>query len=87
MINCPRCQSDRIKKNGTNKAGTQQYLCKDCGRSFTGNSLGKPQDDRDRHISFQIPKVFIDTLKSGAAKRNITVSEYLQEILVEHFSE
>ncbi len=41
---CPEknCQSDRIVKNGSNKAGQPQYKCRVCGRSFTGNKIGRP---------------------------------------------
>jgi len=32
-IECPKCQSRKISKNGCPK-GTQQYLCNSCGRVF-----------------------------------------------------
>ncbi len=32
-IECPRCQSRQIAKNGC-PGGTQRYLCNSCGRAF-----------------------------------------------------
>ena len=31
---CPSCGSVKIKRNGTTAAGTQRWICKDCGKSF-----------------------------------------------------
>jgi transposase-like protein len=36
-IHCPDCQSAKIKKNGKKLYGTQNYLCKKCGRQFIGD--------------------------------------------------
>ncbi len=30
---CPNCDSTHVVKNGKNSAGSQQFLCKDCGKS------------------------------------------------------
>lgn len=30
---CPKCNSVNVVKNGKNSAGSQQFLCKDCGKS------------------------------------------------------
>jgi transposase-like protein len=30
----PRCQADRVVKNGVNSAGTQTFRCRGCGRRF-----------------------------------------------------
>jgi transposase-like protein len=34
---CPHCQSTKVKKNGKRHSGKQNYLCKHCGRQFTGD--------------------------------------------------
>jgi len=31
---CPQCKSEKIKRNG-NKKGSQRFLCKDCGRTYS----------------------------------------------------
>ena len=33
VFHCPKCDSSNIVKNGKNSAGSQQFLCKDCGKS------------------------------------------------------
>jgi transposase-like protein len=30
---CPNCDGVNVVKNGRNSAGSQQFLCKDCGKS------------------------------------------------------
>lgn len=40
MMQCPRCQSDKIVKNGWRK-DKQNYLCRNCSRQFL-----KTYDDR-----------------------------------------
>jgi transposase-like protein len=32
-FHCPKCDSANVVKNGKNSAGSQQFLCKDCGKS------------------------------------------------------
>jgi len=32
-LHCPKCNSIQVVKNGINRAGNQQFLCKDCGKS------------------------------------------------------
>ncbi len=33
-VNCPHCQSSKIVKNGKKKNGTQNLLCRTCGKQF-----------------------------------------------------
>ena len=33
MTNCPYCNSERVRKNGTNR-GTQRMKCAECGKTF-----------------------------------------------------
>lgn len=35
MISCPRCDSERVVKNGFNHNGNQNFKCKNCSRQFT----------------------------------------------------
>lgn len=39
---CPACHSKDTRRNGHTVSGAQQYKCRECGRSFTGNSEGRP---------------------------------------------
>lgn len=36
-LSCPCCNGTHINKNGTKGYGTQNYLCKDCGRQFVAD--------------------------------------------------
>ncbi|WP_101359908.1 transposase-like zinc-binding domain-containing protein [Raineya orbicola] len=31
-VNCPHCQSTKVVKNARKKDGTQNFLCKSCGK-------------------------------------------------------
>ena len=33
IFQCPKCTSTQVVKNGKNSAGSQQFLCKACGKS------------------------------------------------------
>jgi len=33
VFHCPKCDGINVVKNGKNSAGSQQFLCKDCGKS------------------------------------------------------
>jgi insertion element IS1 protein InsB len=36
-MNCPKCESEEIVKNGSIHTGAQKYRCKGCGRQFIAN--------------------------------------------------
>ena len=38
-MNCPRCNSSEIIKNGILSSGSQSYRCKSCGKQFVENPL------------------------------------------------
>ena len=40
-MECPACDSENIKKNGSIHNGRQKYSCKDCGRQFVENPQNK----------------------------------------------
>jgi transposase-like protein len=35
-LHCPDCQNTKLKRNAKKPSGTQNYLCKKCGRQFIG---------------------------------------------------
>ena len=37
-MKCPNCGSEKLMKNGRDKRGVQQYVCKDCRKNFTENT-------------------------------------------------
>ena len=40
-MKCPNCGSENLMKNGRDKTGAQQYVCKDCGKNFNENTALK----------------------------------------------
>lgn len=53
-MKCPRCQSERKRKNGFTSTGKQRYRCADCGKSFVEeeepNSINVPPNIRKRLV-------------------------------------
>jgi transposase-like protein len=49
-IACSRCASQQCVRFGSNRGGTQRYICKDCGRTFTPDPArrGISQDRADQ---------------------------------------
>jgi hypothetical protein len=37
-MNCPKCESDLIKKNGHTRHGKQNFRCLECGKQFSENA-------------------------------------------------
>ena len=46
QIQCPKCGSTGIRKNGHRKE-KQQYLCKDCGRQFVEHDSSAQKQEKD----------------------------------------
>ncbi|WP_082065431.1 IS1/IS1595 family N-terminal zinc-binding domain-containing protein [Aliterella atlantica] len=48
-IFCPRCDSNKVVKNGLIHNGNQNFKCKQCGRQFVLNPKNKPiaQETKD----------------------------------------
>ncbi len=53
-MNCPRCDSKNVMKNGQTHIGKQNFKCKECARQFV-------LEPRHQHIS-QEKKEIIDKL-------------------------
>ena len=47
-VTCPRCDSNRYKKNGRIHTGKRNHRCKDCDRQFVLNAANRLIDDADR---------------------------------------
>ena len=50
---CPKCKSKEKVKNGYNK-GKQRYLCKECGRNYTGTKNGYPESTKREGLKYYI---------------------------------
>ena len=52
---CPRCGSVAIVKKGKSRNGEQRYLCRDCGRTFSGSTdriLGASKLPRETWMAY-----------------------------------
>ena len=52
---CPRCGSVAIVKKGKSRSGEQRYLCRDCGRTFSGSTdriLGTSKLPRETWMAY-----------------------------------
>jgi transposase-like protein len=47
---CPRCGSANLVKNGRNRYGNQQYLCKDCRKSGVLDPYNRYTEERKQQI-------------------------------------
>lgn len=63
-MNCPRCNSDHIRKNGFRR-GKQNHFCLDCGRQFVKNPK------KHRGYSDEIKKLCLKMYLNGMGFRAI----------------
>jgi transposase-like protein len=67
-MQCPKCKSAQIRKNGMNK-GKQNHICIDCGRQFI------TQKNQYRGYSEEIKKKCLSMYANGMGFRAIERSE------------
>jgi IS1 family transposase len=49
-VNCHHCQGTKVVKNGRKKDGTQNFLCKSCGKQFQQAYRYKGADPKIKHL-------------------------------------
>jgi insertion element IS1 protein InsB len=49
-MECPRCQSTTVIKNGRIHNGKAKWMCKDCGRQFVDRPQNQPIPDMTRDL-------------------------------------
>ncbi|GAB4344317.1 MAG: hypothetical protein OHK0038_24500 [Flammeovirgaceae bacterium] len=49
-VNCPRCHSTKVVKNGHKKDGTQNFLCKSCRKQFQLFYRYNGADPKNKHL-------------------------------------
>lgn len=72
IISCPRCDSNRIVKNGFIHNGNQNFKCKDCDRQFVLNPKNKVIDQETKNL---IDKLLLEKLPLAGIARVTGVSE------------
>ena len=82
-MNCPRCNSNNIRKNGSIHNGKQKYQCKDCNRQFVIDPQNKqiPQSTWDL-----VDKLLLEKIPIAGISRVTGVSEpWLQKYVNEKY--
>jgi insertion element IS1 protein InsB len=49
-VNCPHCESAKIKKNGIKKTGKQNFLCKDCNKQFQYSYINQGANPKNKNL-------------------------------------
>ena len=70
-MNCPKCNSGNIKKNGHVHNRKQNHLCRDCGRQFVEHSEKKTVSGFEKNI---IEKLLIERISLRGICRVMNVS-------------
>jgi transposase-like protein len=72
MLNCPKCNSARIVKNGRIHNGKQRFLCRECGRQFVSQPQKKVTDCAAREL---IDRLLLEKISLAGIARAAMVSE------------
>lgn len=70
-MQCPRCESTRVVKNGRIHSGKPKWMCKDCRRQFTLNPTNHRISDQTKAL---IDKLLLERLSLAAIVRVTGVS-------------
>jgi len=71
-MNCPKCNSTEIVKNGRTHYAKQRFRCQKCRRQFVENPSRQPIDAATRSL---IDKLLLERLALAAIARVTGVSE------------
>ena len=71
-MNCPKCSSCNVVKNGSLGNGEPKFKCKTCGRQFVENPQKKPISDDTKQL---IDKRLLERIPLAGIARVVGVSE------------
>lgn len=71
-MQCPRCQSERVIKNGRIHTGKPKWMCKQCGRQFVLNPQWRRVPDETKVL---IDKLLLEKISLAGIARVTGVSE------------
>lgn len=78
-INCPRCGSKNIIKNGTIHNGKPKFQCNDCNRQFVKNPKNKSISKKEWEL---VDKLLLERISIAGISRVTGISEvWLQEYI------
>ena len=71
-MDCPKCGSNHVVKNGSIHNGKQKYVCRVCGRQFVENPKNQAISDEVKEL---IDKLLLEKISLAGIARVIGVSE------------
>ena len=71
-MQCPRCQSERVIKNGRIHTGKPKWMCKDCKRPFVLDPKWRRVSDETKAL---IDKLLLEKISLAGIARVTSVSE------------
>ena len=80
-MNCPRCESTTISKNGR-KNGKQRYLCQDCGRQFVACYClqGYPPEVKRHYLSLDLNGMGFRGMECSTGINHNTVINWVRQV-------
>ena len=76
LMNCPKCGSNYVVKNGSIHNGKQKYACRTCGRQFVENPQNQAVNDETKDL---IEKLLLEKISlAGIARVTGVSSEWLR---------
>src|SRR5919199_1414451 len=71
-MNCPKCNSEYILKNGRTRSGKQNFKCRDCGRQFVMTPRHQPISLATKEL---IDRLLLEKISLAGIVRATRVSE------------
>ncbi len=71
-MQCPKCESQYVVKNGHTHTGKQNFKCRDCGRQFVMNPRHQPIDKEKREL---VDRLLLEKISLAGIVRATGVSE------------
>jgi transposase-like protein len=78
-MQCPRCSSDHIKKNGHSRKGKQNHLCKDCGAAFVEESTRVTEEEKATALRLYQEGLSIRAVARLIGRGHVTVWTFLKK--------
>lgn len=77
-MECKRCGSNKIKKNG-NSAGKQRYMCKECGKTFFETSPKFSEETKNKAILMYVNNVGVRKTALFIGCSRTTISNWVKK--------
>ena len=76
---CPRCRGTHVVRNGHNRSGSANFLCRGCGRQFVADPQKGPVPEATQAL---VRRLLLERIGLRAITRSVGVSRsWLQEFV------